>query len=150
MRNRTSADAPDAWDEALEEHLCWLPRTDRHILPAICRKYFDDERRLPFPRAAIAHSEVTEVWLQRQLAQTAGKVSLSVRFEGFEPDCLGYVFNIEKSAAGFRVRDITGKQLLTVSTLQELVAMVLHVSGTRYDQDWQAEFQKLRNQITSG
>jgi hypothetical protein len=76
-------------------------------------------------------------------------VSLSLCFEGFPTDSLGYVFNIEQAEAKFHVSNITGKQLLSVDSLDELVTMVRHVSGTRYDADWQAEFQKLRNQITS-
>ncbi|MEQ1852549.1 MAG: hypothetical protein ABMA01_13275 [Chthoniobacteraceae bacterium] len=59
------------------------------------------------------------------------------------------MFNIEQAGNAFRISDITGKQLLTVPNLGELVAMVLHVSGASYDSDWQAEFQKMRNQITS-
>lgn len=113
-------------------------------------KYFDDERKLPFPRVSATSNQLNEQWLQRQLAQQSGKLSLCVRFEGFEPDCLGYVFNIEQSATSFRISDITGKQLLMLGSVKELLAMVLHVSGTRYDQNWQTEFQKLRNQITSG
>lgn len=74
---------------------------------------------------------------------------MCVRFDGFEEACLGYVFNIEQSGESYRISDITGKQLLTVGTMRELLAMVMHVSGTRYDQNWQTEFQKLRNQITS-
>ena len=113
-------------------------------------KYFDDERKLPFPRVPATNNQLNEPWLQRQVTQQAGKLSLCVRFEGFEANCLGYVFNIEQTDNSFRISDITGKQLLTVGTLRELLAMVLHVSGTRYDQNWQTEFQKLRNQITSG
>lgn len=112
-------------------------------------KYFDDERKLPFPHVPATTNQLNEPWLQRQLAQQSGKLSLCVRFEGFEADCLGYVFNIEQADASFRISNITGKQLLTVGTLRELLVMVLHVSGTRYDQNWQSEFQKLRNQITS-
>ena len=112
-------------------------------------KYFDDERKLPFPRVPATENQLNELWLQRQLAQQSGKLSLCVRFERFEADCLGYVFNIEQAGSSFRISDITGKQLLMVGTLRELLAMVLHVSGTRYDQNWQTEFHKLRNQITS-
>ena len=112
-------------------------------------KYFDDERKLPFPRIPATTNQLNEPWLQRQLTQQSGKLSLCVRFDGFEADCLGYVFNIERVGASFRISNITGKQLLTVGTLRELLALVLHVSGARYDQNWQTEFQKLRNQITS-
>lgn len=112
-------------------------------------KHFDDERKLPFPRVSATSSQLNEQWLQRQLTQQAGKLSLCVRFEGFEADCLGYVFNIEQAGAAFRISDITGRQLLTVGSRRELLALVLHVSGARYDQNWQTEFQKLRNQITS-
>jgi len=110
---------------------------------------FDDERKLPFSRVAVTHSQFGESWLKRQLAENAGKLSLCFRFDGFEADCLGYVFNIEQAGEVFRISDITGKQLLSIGSLRELTALVLHVSGTRYDQNWQAEFQKLRNQITS-
>ena len=113
-------------------------------------KYFDDERKLPFPRVSVMNSEFGEQWLQRQLADNDGKLSLCLRFEGFEPDCLGYVFNIKQAHSSFQISDIARKQLLSVGNLPELVKLVLHVSGTRYDQNWQAEFQKLRNQITSG
>lgn len=112
-------------------------------------KYFDDERKLPFPHVSATNEMLNEQWLQHQLTEQSGKLSLCVRFEEFEPNCLGYVFNIEHLSHSFRISDITGKQLLTVGNLQELLAMVRHVSGTRYDQNWQTEFQKLRNQITS-
>ena len=113
-------------------------------------KYFDDERKLPFPRISVTSGQLSEQWLQHQVAQQAGKLSLCVCFEGFEPRCLGYVFNIQQINNSFRISDIIGKQLLTVGNLRELLSMVLHVSGTRYDQNWQTEFQRLRNQITSG
>jgi hypothetical protein len=113
-------------------------------------KYFDDERKLPFPHVPVTDSELDEPWLQKRLTHHSGKVSLCVRFDGFEADCLGYVFNIEQVGDSFHISDITGKQLLKVGAMRELLAMVLHVSGTRYDQNWQTEFQKLRNQIASG
>lgn len=113
-------------------------------------KYFEDERKLPFSRVSATSEMLNEQWLQHQLARQSGKMSLCVQFEGFEANCLGYVFNIEQTSNSFRVSDITGKQLLMVGNLRELLAMMLHVSGTRYDQDWQTEFQKLRNQITAG
>jgi len=55
-------------------------------------KYFDDERKLPFTRIAATSSQLSEQWLLRQLAQHESKVSLRFQFEGFEKDCLGYVF----------------------------------------------------------
>ena len=112
-------------------------------------KYFDGERPLPFLRAAITSDRFSEQWLRQELTRKRGKVSLCLRFAGFPDDSLGYVFNIEQAGEAFRVSDITGKQLLSVPNLSELVAMVLHVSGTSYNADWQAEFQKMRNQITS-
>lgn len=112
-------------------------------------KYFDNERKLPFSRVSVANDQFSEQWLQRELAQRAGKLSLCLRFEGFEQDCLGYVFNIEQADESFRISDITSKQLLVLASLREVVAMILHVSGTRYDQNWQTEFQTLRNQIRS-
>ncbi len=95
-------------------------------------KYFDDERKLPFTRIPVLSGQLNERWLQRQLTQQSGKLSLCVRFEGFETDCLGYVFNIKQASTSFHISDITGRQLLKISTLRELLAMVLHVSGTRY------------------
>ena len=112
-------------------------------------KYFDGEKPLPFSRVAITSARFSEQWLRQELTRKRGKVSLCLRFAGFPDDSLGYVFNIEQAGEAFRVSDITGKQLLSVPNLSELVAMVLHVSGTSYDADWQAEFQKMRNQITS-
>lgn len=112
-------------------------------------KYFEGEKPLPFPRVATTNTEFSTQWLQKVLTRKSGKVSLCLRFVGFPADSLGYVFNIEQTGAAFRVSNITGKQLLNVGALDELVAMVRHVNGTRYDADWQAEFQKLRNQITS-
>jgi hypothetical protein len=112
-------------------------------------KYFDGEKPLPFSRVAITSDRFSEKWLQQELTRKHGKMSLCLRFAGFPNDSLGYVFNIERAGDDFRISDITGKQLLTVANLGELVAMVLHVSGTRYNADWQTEFQKMRNQITS-
>ena len=112
-------------------------------------KYFEGEKPLPFARVAITADRFSEDSLRRELARKKGKVSLCLRFAGFPDDSLGYVFNIEQAGEAFRVSDITGKQLLSIPNLSELVAMVLHVSGTSYDADWQAKFQKMRNQITS-
>ena len=112
-------------------------------------KYFDGEKPLPFSRVAITSARFSEQWLRQELTRKRGKVSLCLRFAGFPDDSLGYVFNIEQAGEAFCVSDITGKQLLSVPNLSELVAMVLHVSGTSYVADWQAEFQKMRNQITS-
>ena len=112
-------------------------------------KYFDGEKPLPFPRSAITPDRLTEDWAQQKLARNRGNLSLCLRFPGFPDDSLGYVFNIEQAGDSFRISDITGKQLLKVANLGDLVAMVLHVSGTSYDADWQTQFQKLRNQITS-
>jgi len=112
-------------------------------------KYFEGEKPLPFPRVAITADRFSDDWLRRELARKKGKISLCVRFAGFPDDSLGYVFNIEQAGEAFRVSDITGKQLLSVPNLSELVKMVLHVSGTSYHADWQAEFQRMRNQITS-
>ena len=112
-------------------------------------KYFEGEKPLPFVRVAITADRFSEDWLRRELARKKGRISLCLRFAGFPDDSLGYVFNIEQAGEAFGVSDITGKQLLSVPNLSELVAMVLHVSGTSYDADWQAEFQKMRNQITS-
>ena len=112
-------------------------------------KYFEGEKPLPFARGAITSDRFSEKWLRTELTRKRGKMSLCLRFAGFPEDSLGYVFNIEQTGEAFRISDITGKQLLTVGNLGELVAMVFHVSGTSYDADWQAEFQKMRNQITS-
>ena len=112
-------------------------------------KYFDGEKPLPFARVAIKADRFSEQWLRQELVRKRGKMSLCLRFAGFPDDSLGYMFNIEQAGEALRISDIKGKQLLTVATLAELVEMVLHVSGTSYDADWQAEFQKMRNQITS-
>jgi hypothetical protein len=112
-------------------------------------KYFEGERPLPFARVVITPDQFSDNWLQKELARKKGKISLCVRFAGFPEDSLGYVFNIEQVAGALQISDITGKQLLIVANLGELVTMVFHVSGTSYDADWQAQFQKLRNQITS-
>lgn len=112
-------------------------------------KYFENELPLPFRRVSVTDSKLGESWLKGELTRQGGKLSLCLRFEGFEKDCLGYVFNIEQEGTTFRISDITGRQLLIIPSLQQLVAMVLHVSGSRYDSDWQAEFQELRNRITS-
>lgn len=112
-------------------------------------KYFEGVRPLPFPRVVVTPDHFSDDWLQRELVRKKGKISLCVRFDGFPEGSLGYVFNIEQAGGAFQISDITGKQLLSVANLGELVTMVLHVSGTSYDADWQAEFQKLRNQITS-
>jgi hypothetical protein len=83
------------------------------------------------------------------LERKKGKISVCLRFAGFPDDSLGYVFNIEQVGDVYRVSDITGKQLLSVTKISELAGMIRHVSGTNYDAHWQAEFQKMRNQITS-
>jgi hypothetical protein len=112
-------------------------------------KYFDGQRSLPFPTATVSLSDFSEKWLAREIESKRGKVSLSLLFEGFPKDSLGYVFNIQKDGSQMRVSDITGKQLLNVSTLTELTAMILHAVGARYDAEWQTVFQKVRNQISS-
>jgi hypothetical protein len=112
-------------------------------------KYFDGEKPLPFARVAITSDRFSEQWLRKELVQTRGKMSLCLRFAGFPDDSLGYVFNIDQAGESFRISDIKGKQLLTVATIAELSDLVLHVSGASYDADWQTEFQKMRNQITS-
>lgn len=112
-------------------------------------KYFEGEKPLPFARVRITSDRFSEQWLRQALTRKGGKVSLSLRFSGFPDDSLGYVFNIEQADGVFRISDIKGKQLLAIPDIGELVAMILHVSGASYDADWQTEFQKLRNQITS-
>lgn len=112
-------------------------------------KYFDGEKPLPFARVATTADCFSEDWLRRELVRKNGMISLCLRFAGFPDDSLGYVFNIKKSDEAYLVSDITGKQLLSVTDLGELTGMIRHVSGTNYDARWQAEFQKMRNQITS-
>jgi len=112
-------------------------------------KYFHGDKPLPFERVSITSDRFSKRWLRTELVRTRGKMTLCLRFAGFPEDSLGYVFNIEQAGESFRVSDIKGRQLLTVTNLAELCEMVLHVSGSSYDADWQTEFQKMRNQITS-
>ena len=112
-------------------------------------KYFDGDLPLPYPRVNVSLRGFSEAWLVEQLAKNKGQISLCFRLDGFPPDSLGYVFHIEKSGEAFHVSDITKKQLLSVPSAAQLVAMVLHASGAKYEADWQVEFQRLRNEITS-
>ena len=112
-------------------------------------KYFDNERKLPSSKIGVTSGDFSEPWLANALAGNGNKISLCLSFPKFPDDAIGYVFNIEKTGDAFCLSDITGKKVLSVGKLSELVAIVRHVSGVNYDANWQAEFQKLRNQITS-
>ena len=112
-------------------------------------KYFDDKRKLPFAREEVLFEQVNAPTLEKLLNKQGGKVSVCVRFKGFENDCLGYVFNIEQTPEGFQVKDITKKLLLTVPNMDEVIAMMKHACGGKYNDEWQQRFQTLRNKITS-
>jgi hypothetical protein len=112
-------------------------------------KYFDDERNLPFKPVTVRNDVFNQQWLERKLSSSRGKISLCYTFQGFDETCLGYVVNIQNSEDRFIITDITGKQLLNIDHISDVVAMVRHVSGTQYYQIWQTEFQRLRNEITS-
>lgn len=112
-------------------------------------KYFDGEKKLPFLKTTVDLEHFSEERLLLEINKGKGAISLCLQFQGFPKDSLGYVFNIQQEGEDFRVMDITGKQLLTVRSPHELAAMILHASGAKYDAEWQSQFQKVRNQISS-
>lgn len=112
-------------------------------------KYFEGELKLPYPKEQVVLEDISIKKINALLAKHGGILSLCVRFHGFERDCLGYIFNIKRSSDGFVISDITRKELLQLDSDAKLVAMIQHVSGTKYDSNWQKIFQRIRNQITS-
>jgi hypothetical protein len=112
-------------------------------------KYFEGNKKLPYAKELLSLEQLTTRKLGELLDKHRDALSLCVRFPSFEQDCLGYVFNIKRTDGKYELSDITGKKLLVIEAGDALISMIQHVSGAKYDTDWQKTFQQLRNQITS-
>jgi hypothetical protein len=107
-------------------------------------KYFDGERELPFERLSIEIDAVSRDSLERAFARR-DSLSLCVRLPGLDANCLGYVFNIEKSGSRFLIFDVTKKLLLTKNSIEEVEVLIRHSVGYAYDEEVHRMLAKLRD-----
>ena len=112
-------------------------------------KYFTDEKELPFDKVALDPEDLTADRLE-ELFESNSKLTLCLRFDGYDQSCLGYIFNVQLEDGSFRLTNIVGQLELSVQNMESLLEVMRHVSGISYSERVQAAFQQIRNDIGSG
>jgi hypothetical protein len=112
-------------------------------------KYFNDERPLLYPKTTLGEGDLEPNAIAKRFNDRK-EHSLCLSFSGFEPNCLGFVIHVRKTADRYELLNIAGEIEMTVRNEQQLVEVIRHISGLEYSAKVQRAFQEIRNDIGSG
>lgn len=96
-------------------------------------KYFDGEKKLPFPITEIPVDDLSPPKLA-SLLTTTDKISLLIKLPNYESSCLGFVLNVKKIGSEYAITNVAGELELMLSSSDLLFEVAQHICGARYSE----------------